>query len=193
LQAVIDRSEAGSLDARVTVVISNNSGAGALVRGDAHGIPTAHLSRATHPEPDKLDSAVLDTLVAHGVEWVILAGYMRPLGPRVIEAYRDRILNIHPALLPSYGGRGMYGSRVHEAVIAAGETESGVTVHLVTDEYDAGPPVAQRRVPVESGDTPDVLQARVLELEHGIYADVIQAIADGTLTISDGTPSGILS
>jgi len=189
LQALIDRSEDGSLAARIVVVISNNSGAGALERARRHGIPALHLSRATHADPDALDAAIRGALVAHRAEWAALAGYMRPLGPHTLAAFRHRILNIHPALLPRFGGKGMYGLHVHEAVLAAGETVTGVTVHLVTDEYDAGPIVAQRKVPVLPGDTPETLQQRVLEQEHRVYAEVIQAIAEGRLKIENGAPS----
>ena len=193
LQAIIDRSEAGALDARVVVVVSNNSDAGALERARTHGIPALHLSRRTHLDPPALDRAIRDAFVRYGVEWVVLAGYMRPIGPLVRNAFTDRVLNIHPALLPKFGGRGMYGMHVHEAVLAAQESESGATVHLVTALYDAGPTVGQRRAPVMPDDTPETLQKRVLAVEHGLYADVIQAVADGRLTVTDGRPSAVLS
>ena len=193
LQAIIDRSEAGTLAAQVVLVISNNSDSGAMERARRHGIPALHLSRITHPEPDALDAAMCDALVRHGVELVVLAGYMRPVGRRVLKAFSDRILNIHPALLPKFGGKGMYGIHVHEAVLAAGEKQTGVTVHLVTPEYDAGPTLAQRTVPVEPGDTPETLQKRVLAVEHVLYAEVIQAIAEGRLKIVNGRPSVRLS
>ena len=110
---------------------------------------------------------------------VALAGYMKMLGPRTLNAYRNRILNVHPALLPKFGGRGMYGDRVHKAVLASGDSVSGVTVHLVDEEYDHGPVVAQMQVPVLPGDTPDTLAARVLEQEHVLYPKTIQRIAAG--------------
>ena len=189
LQAIIDRSEAGTLHAKVVVVIGNNSEAGVFDRARRHGIPAIHLSRATHDDEGDLDLAIRDALRAHGVEWIILAGYMRPIGRMVLEEYRDRILNIHPALLPKFGGKGMYGLRVHAAVLAAGENETGVTVHLVTTDYDTGPVLGQRKVPVLSGDTPETLQKRVLEQEHRLYAEVIEAIASGDLKIDAGRPS----
>ncbi|HDS74553.1 MAG TPA: phosphoribosylglycinamide formyltransferase [Firmicutes bacterium] len=189
MQAIIDRIESGSLDARIAVVVGNNSGAGALDRARRHGIPAFHLSRLTHPSPDELDRVMVNILRAHGVQWLVLAGYMRQVGRKTLTEYRDRILNIHPALLPKYGGEGMYGIHVHEAVIDAGETETGVTVHLVTEKYDTGPIIAQRCVAVRNDDTPGSLQKRVLVEEHRIYADVIAAIADGRLTVVDGHPS----
>ncbi len=182
LQAIIDSCHSGAIDAEVRVVISNNSRAMALERARRAGIPTAHLSSSTHPDPEKLDEAIADTLRQHGVQVVALAGYMKMLGPRTLEAYRNRILNVHPALLPKFGGRGMYGERVHRAVLESGDTVSGVTVHLVDEEYDRGPIVAQAEVPVLPGDTPETLAARVLEQEHILYPETIQRIATASLT-----------
>jgi phosphoribosylglycinamide formyltransferase-1 len=147
------------------------------------GIPTCHVSAATHPDPDALDRAILGALREHGVELVVLAGYMRKLGPRTLAAYRGRILNIHPALLPRFGGPGMYGKRVHEAVLAAGETITGVTIHLVDEQYDAGPILAQREVPILPGDTSEALAARVLAEEHRLYVETLQRICDGGLRL----------
>ena len=130
-----------------------------LRRAAREGVPGFHLSTKTHPRPADLDAAIEGVLVDHGVELVVLAGYMRMLGPRVLGRYLGRVLNVHPALLPAYGGRGMYGERVHAAVLAAGERVTGVTVHLVDEEYDQGPIVAQAEVPVLEGDTVESLQA----------------------------------
>ncbi len=183
LQAIIDACTDGSLDARIRVVISNNSRALALERARRANIPTAHLSAVTHPDPASLDAAIADTLASHGVELVALAGYMRKLGPETLSRYRNRILNIHPALLPKYGGRGMYGEHVHSAVLAAGERVSGVSVHLVDEEYDRGPVIAQAEVPVMPEDTPDTLATRVLEQEHILYPRTIQRIASGEIDL----------
>ncbi len=183
LQALIDRSEAGTLAAKVVVVISNNSTAGALERARRHGIPCYHLSRATCGDEASLDAAMCETMQRHGVDLVILAGYMRPVGPGLLQAYPDRVLNIHPALLPKFGGKGMYGIHVHEAVLAAGEKTTGVTVHLVNSEYDRGRILSQRTAPVLPGDTPESLQKRVLAIEHEIYADVINKIAAGEIRL----------
>ena len=131
MQAIIDACVQGRLHAEVRVVIGNNSQAGALARAQTHGIPTAHLSGVTHPNADDLDRAILEALTRHHVDVVALAGYMKRLGPLVLSHYKGRLLNTHPALLPKYGGQGMYGDRVHEAVLAAGEEASGATVHLV--------------------------------------------------------------
>ena len=184
LQAIIDSCRSGSIDAEVRVVISNNSRSLALERARRAGIPTAHLSSATHPDPGRLDEAIAETLQRHGVQVVALAGYMKMLGARTLDAYRNRILNVHPALLPKFGGRGMYGERVHQAVLASGDSVSGVTVHLVDEEYDHGSVVAQTQVPVLPDDTPDTLAARVLEQEHNLYPKTIQRIATGEIDLN---------
>lgn len=178
LQAILDRIRCGSLDAEVGVVISNNSQAGALERARSRQIPAFHISSRRFPDPADLDEAILRALREHGVELVALAGYMKRLGPRVLGAYPDRILNVHPALLPAFGGQGMYGIRVHEAVIASGAKLTGVTVHLVDAVYDHGPIIAQRAVPVEDDDTPESLFERVLKVEHALYPEVLQWFAE---------------
>ena len=183
LQAIIDACADGSLDAQIRVVISNNSRSLALDRARRAQIPTAHLSAVTHPDPARLDEAIAETLVSHGVKLVALAGYMKKLGPKTLRRYRNRILNVHPALLPKFGGRGMYGERVHSAVLAAGERISGVSVHLVDEEYDQGPVVTQTQVPVLPDDTPDTLATRVLEREHILYPQTIQRIASAQINL----------
>jgi phosphoribosylglycinamide formyltransferase-1 len=183
MQAIIDACKAGRLDAVPSVVISNNSRSGAMRRAAREGIPRHHLSSHTHPDPDALDRAICDVLEKHRVELVVLAGYMRKLGPRTLARFRGRIVNIHPALLPQFGGKGMYGLRVHAAVLAAGVKETGVTVHLVSQEYDQGPILAQRRVPVDSQDGVESLAARVLECEHALYPETLQRIASGEIAL----------
>jgi phosphoribosylglycinamide formyltransferase 1 len=177
LQAVIDACRDRELPARVVLVISNNSGAGALARARRAGIPTVHLSAATHPGADALDEAMARTLLQAEVDVVLLAGYMKKLGPRVLSAYRGRILNTHPALLPKYGGRGFYGRRVHEAVLASGDPETGASVHLVTEEYDAGPVIAQVRVPVRSGDRVEDIETRVKAAERDLLVATLEKLA----------------
>jgi phosphoribosylglycinamide formyltransferase-1 len=184
LQAIIDARRAGKLAAELRVVICNNSRAQALERARDAGIPTRHLSSHTHPSEAALDDAILETLRDHGVNLIVLAGYMRKLGPRTLAQYRGRVLNIHPALLPKFGGPGMYGARVHEAVIAAQEKESGVTIHLVTEEYDQGPIIAQSRIPVLPNDTAESLAARVLEVEHALYPETLARIARGEIELT---------
>jgi phosphoribosylglycinamide formyltransferase 1 len=187
MQAVLDAVAAGALAADVAVVISNNSDSGALRRARAAGVPAVRLSSVTHPDPETLDRAILETLTGAGVEVVLLAGYMKKLGARVLQAYRGRILNTHPALLPKFGGQGMYGNRVHEAVLAAGESETGVSVHLVDAEYDTGPVLAQCRVPVLPGDSVETLAARVQASERKFLVETLAEIAASPL---DAGPLG---
>ncbi len=183
MQAIIDQIAAGTLPAQIVLIISNNSQSGAIERAKKAGLPWCHLSSVHHPDPAELDEAIRGALTGCGAELIILAGYMKKLGPQTLESFRGRILNIHPALLPSHGGPGMYGIRPHEACLAAGDAQSGPTVHVVTPEYDQGPVVRQRRVPVLSGDTPETLQQRVLAEEHQIYAEVIRDICEGKITL----------
>ena len=185
VQAIVDACKRGDLNATPCVVISNNSRAGALERARREGIPSRHLSSRTHPVPEDLDRAILETLQEHGVSVVILAGYMKLLGPQTVSRYRGHVLNTHPALLPKFGGRGMYGMRVHEAVLASGERTTGVTIHQVDEEYDRGPIVAQRKVPVRDGDTPESLQERVLTSEHEIYVETLQKIGRGEIVLAE--------
>jgi phosphoribosylglycinamide formyltransferase-1 len=183
LQAVLDACADGAIPARVVAVVSNNADAGALRRARAAGVPAHHLSSRTHPEPADLDAALCRALVASHADVVLLAGYMKKLGPAVLERFRGRILNTHPALLPKFGGQGMYGANVHRAVLAAGEKTSGATVHVVTEEYDAGPIVAQAEVAVLPDDTPDSLAERVQARERRLLVEVLGAVAARRLTL----------
>ena len=157
--------------ARVVLVLSSRPDAGALERARARGLPAEVL-------PDPADAGDwLDRLERHRVDLLVLAGYLTLVPAAVIARYRDRIVNVHPALLPGFGGRGMYGHRVHEAVLASGARESGATVHLVDEVYDRGAILAQGRVPVLPDDTPDRLAARVLQVEHRLLPAVVLAAA----------------
>lgn len=171
LQAVVDACEAGTLPAEVVLVISNNSKSQALARAARQSIKTLHLSTNTHPEPDLLDRAMRNAFDQAKVDWVILAGYMKRLGRETLNAYHHRIINTHPALLPKYGGQGFFGRRVHQAVIDAGDTESGATVHLVKGDYDTGPIVSQVRVPVKPGDSVEALEKRVKTAERELIVN----------------------
>lgn len=176
MQAIIDACKEGRLEASVVVVISNNSSSMALERAAREEIPNHHISGVTHPKSKAQDGAILAALEKHRVDLVILAGYMKLLGPPILSRYRNRILNSHPALLPKFGGKRMYGSLVHEAVLDAKEEVTGVTIHLADDVYDHGPIVAQRQVPVVDGDTVATLMDRVQRRERLLWVETLQSI-----------------
>ncbi len=183
VQAILDACTDGRLAATPCVVISNNSASEALTRARRESVPAYHLSERAHPSAGELEQAILKVLQEHRVNLVILAGYMRKLGSLVLERYPGRVLNIHPALLPRFGGKGMYGRAVHEAVLAAGDAETGVTVHLVDNRYDHGPIVAQSRVPVLPDDDVERLSRRVLKREHQIFVETLQGIESGEIDL----------
>jgi len=185
LQSIIDACKDGRLNAVPAVVISNNAGSMALERANHEQIPALHLSPKLFTNEDELDQRIAETLMQHGAGLVILAGYMKKLGPRTLAAYAGRIINVHPALLPKFGGQGMYGDNIHRAVLTAGETETGVTIHLVEENYDSGPILAQRKVKVEEGDTVETLAARVLAVEHELFVETIGAILEGKIKLPD--------
>lgn len=183
LQAIIDAIEEGRLKAEIRAVISNNSGSGALRRARKEGLFGLHLSHEQFIAPEEFDQELLKVLGEREVELVCLAGYMKLLSPRVIGAYRNRILNIHPALLPAFGGKGMFGQRVHQAVIEYGVKLTGVTVHIVDEKYDHGPIVLQRAIPVLENDDAESLSQRVLEVEHKLYPEAIGLFAEGRVKV----------
>lgn len=180
LQAIIDACQSGVLRnrAEVSLVISSNPNAFALERASRHEIDGLSIKIKCFPSPADHSKEMISHLQRRNVGIVCLAGYTLKLDSSFIEAYRGRIINIHPALLPKFGGKGMYGIHVHEAVIAAHESESGATVHFVDEEYDHGEIVEQRKAPVSPLDTPETLAKRVLEIEHEIYPMAIAKIID---------------
>ncbi len=183
LQAILDAIATGQLDARVNVVISNNREAFALERAKQHCIPAVHLNHRQFPTAEDFNRAFLDLLREHEVDLVILAGYMKLIDSGIVRAYHHRMLNIHPALLPAFGGKGMYGIHVHEAVIESGVKISGVTVHVVDEQFDHGPIVLQKAVEVLDTDSPQTLAARILPEEHRLYPRAIQLFAEGRVRI----------
>jgi len=173
LQAIIEHFDnlARERVAKVVLVASNRADSPALIRAATASIEIAHFNAADD------GAELLGLLRNFRIDLVVLAGYLKRIPPKVIREYAGRIVNIHPALLPAFGGEGMYGARVHEAVIASGARESGVTVHMVDDEYDRGPIVAQWRVPVNRSDTAESLAARVLIVEHAVYPRAVEMVA----------------
>ncbi len=171
------------INARVVIVLSNNSDAGALLLARSFHIPAFHISQKQFPSTEIFTQHILDTLERYAVNVIVLAGYMKKIDAKIIQRYRNHIINIHPALLPKFGGAGMYGHFVHEAVIAANEKFSGATVHIVDEEYDKGAILLQQKIAVDANDTAETLAQKVLNIEHEILPRVIEMIAEGTITL----------
>ena len=182
-QAIIDAVEDGSLDATIVCCIADRSSAGALNRATAHDIPTQVVSPNEHRATDKFASSMLEALATHGVDFVALAGYLTKIPDAVVSAFRNRMLNVHPSLLPAFGGKGMYGRHVHRAAIEYGVRWSGVTIHVVDETYDHGPIVLQEPVPVHPDDTPETLADRIHPVEHRLYPHALQLFASGGVDI----------
>ncbi len=180
-QAIVEASRQGVLAAEICGLITNRPTAAALKRAEALGIPSVALSPKSFSQREDWDAQVLKTLQNWGTEWVVLAGFLTLIGPRVLKAFPNRVVNIHPALLPNFGGEGMYGLRVHEAVVAAKVKETGITVHLVSEEYDRGRTLAQFKIPVTAGEAATALAARVRELEHRYYPRVLNDLVQGRI------------
>jgi phosphoribosylglycinamide formyltransferase-1 len=178
LGAILAAQKSGQLSpARVALVISSQTGAKALERAREFGVPSQVIERRAFPSEALFEQALLKALQSAGIQLICLAGYLRRLSPELVAAYRGRILNIHPSLLPKYGGAGMYGHFVHDAVLKSGETVSGCSVHSVDEEFDHGAVIARAEVAVLPGDTTTTLAARVLEQEHQLYPKTIAAFA----------------
>lgn len=164
LQALIDAEKAGKIShGKITLVVASNDSAYALERAENNGIETVVVKRKAYENQDAFDKAIVETLHAHNIDMVVLAGYLSILGETVIQAYRDRIINIHPSLIPSFCGKGFYGLKVHEAALARGVKVTGATVHLVNEIPDGGRILKQKAVYIEDGDTAETLQRRVME------------------------------
>ena len=187
LEAILQSIERGELKASVVTVISNKPGAGALERAARRNIPTHVLSPNDFPDEAEYVKNALDIFRSHDVNFVALAGYLKKIPAALVEAYRHRMLNIHPALLPAFGGPGMYGKRIHEAVLKFGARWSGATVHLVDENYDTGPIVLQKPVPVYQEDTPATLAERILAVEHRLYPEALRLFSEGRVQIQDRT------
>lgn len=164
LQALIDAEKAGKIPhGKITLVVASNDSAYALERAKNNGIEAVVVKRKAYENQDAFDAAIVETLHAHHIDMVVLAGYLSILGETVIQAYRDRIINIHPSLIPSFCGKGFYGLKVHEAALARGVKVTGATVHLVNEIPDGGRILKQKAVYIEDGDTAETLQRRVME------------------------------
>jgi phosphoribosylglycinamide formyltransferase-1 len=178
-EALLKAMQAPDYPAECVLVFSNRPGAGVLEKAARYGVPTAVLDHKAYPSRESFDAAVLEILAPAKPDYLCLAGYLRILTPAFIQAYAGRMLNIHPSLLPRHGGPGMYGRRVHEAVLASGDRQSGASVHWVTDVVDGGSIVLQRSVPVLEGDTPERLAERVLAVEHQLFPEALKKVCLG--------------
>ena len=183
MQAIIDGCKSGKINGDVTLVIGAKDDAPAMERAHSQSIATVSISPKQYESVEEYDDAVFHALQHANVDLICLAGYMRILGQKTVDAYRNKIMNVHPALIPSFCGKGMYGHHVHEAVIARGVKFSGATVHLVDEDYDNGPIILQRIVPVDQDDTPDSIAAKVLVEEHQAYTDAVSLFAQGRLRV----------
>jgi phosphoribosylglycinamide formyltransferase-1 len=174
LKSIIRSQKSGKINSKVAIVISNNSNSGALNIAKSYQIPNFHLSQKMFASEEEYVNRFRELLKSYNVDLIVLAGYMKLIPIEIVKKFRNRILNIHPALIPAFCGKGFYGLHVHEAVLNYGVKVTGVTVHLVDEEYDTGPIVLQKTVKVRDDDTPESLQKRVLKWEHKIYPEAIK-------------------
>lgn len=187
LQALLDAQDAGLFKGKIALVFSNVPGAKALERSEEHRVESVALpSKGYTGSRDDYDGEVLRLCEAKKIDLICLAGYMRILTPVLIRPYLYKMMNIHPALLPKFGGEGMYGHHVHEAVIKAKEKESGATVHFVTEGVDAGPIILQAEVKIVSGETPETLAEKVLKVEHRLYPEAVRLFCEGKIKVNEG-------
>jgi phosphoribosylglycinamide formyltransferase-1 len=184
LQSIIDNIESGNINGKIEAVISNRKDAYGLERARKHNIDAVFVSQKDYPDIESYNEAIIDELQKRSVELVILAGYIKILSSKFIETYSNRIINIHPALIPSFCGKGFYGLKVHEAAIDYGVKVSGATVHFVNEEADAGPIILQETVPVEYKDTPETLQQRILKVEHKLLPLAVKYYCEGRLEVT---------
>ncbi len=185
LKAILNAQNSKKIKSRVVLVISNNSGSGAFKLAQNNSIPAIHLSQKQFNSEKQFVDSFLGLLEKFKIDLIILAGYMKMLSPEIINRYRNRILNIHPALLPLYGGKGMYGINVHEAVIKSKATSSGATVHYADEEYDNGEIIIQKSFKLTGSETPESLQRKVLKIEHEIYPEAIKLIEQNKMKTAD--------
>ena len=187
LQAIIDNTKTGILkDIEIVLVLSSSPSAYALTRAAENGIPSVVIRAADYPSREQWDAEMAECVQKSGAELIVLAGYLSLLGPKTVSMYSNRIINIHPSLIPSFCGAGMYGIKPHKAALARGVKVSGATVHFVNENYDEGPILLQKSVDVLPGDTPEVLQKRIMEnCEWKILPHAIRLIADGKVSIEN--------
>ena len=178
----------GNILGKIVMVFSNNPNCGAIKFAEENSIPIFIINVARYPNPHTRDEFLLETCLKAEIDLICLAGFMKMLPQNIVKHYEYRILNIHPGLLPEFGGKGFYGMRVHEAVINTGKRESGATVHFVDEIYDHGPIILQKKVEVMETDTPESLAARVLKLEHELFPEVVKAFCENKIIMENNKP-----
>jgi len=183
LQALIDKVESGYIPASINVVVSNKKDAYGLKRAEAYGIPTAVISKKDYKDEREFSKALIDVLDKYKVDLVVLAGYLSILSPDIVDRYKNRIINIHPSLIPAFCGKGYYGEKVHKAVLDYGVRVTGATVHFVDYGTDTGPIILQRPVMVEQDDDVSSLAKRVLKVEHELLPEAVKLWVEGRLRI----------
>lgn len=188
LQALLDGLEKGDSPGKITLVVSNRREAYGLERARKAGVEALYIGRGNYPEADTRGTALLEALESRNIQWVVLAGYLDILPPALTRRFPNRILNIHPALIPAFCGMGFHGLKVHEAAIERGVKISGATVHFVDEGADTGPILSQEAVPVLPDDTPETLQKRVLTVEHKLLLEAVEAAAEGRIEWVNGKP-----
>ncbi|MCW5934184.1 MAG: phosphoribosylglycinamide formyltransferase [Fimbriimonadia bacterium] len=181
MEAIIRACQQGRIEGQVACVIGVRPDSPALEKAETLGVRAFALNPKSFPEDDAYGSALMETLIGAEIDLICLAGYMRLLPLPIVRHFKGRIMNIHPALLPLFGGRGMYGEHVHRAVIESGMKVAGCTVHFVDEAYDTGPIILQTTIPIEPNDTPEALAARLLPVEHETYIRAVQLFAEGKL------------
>ena len=176
LQTVIDYLALKASRCRLVLVISNNKRSRAIARAEKANIQTRHISSLTHGSRSLADQAIAETLIDESIDWLLLLGYMKPVTAPILEALPERVINIHPSLLPKFGGKGFYGRFVHQAVLDSGETVTGATLHLVSEIYDRGQVISQKEVPVKRQDEIEVLETRVKKAERALLREFLDTL-----------------
>ena len=184
-RAIHNQLLSGNIPGIIVLVVSNTPNCGAITYADENSIQTLIVNKNQHPNSHTRDEFLLESCLKAKIDLICLAGYMKMLPQNIVQQYKNKILNIHPALLPDFGGKGFYGMKVHEAVIKAGKKESGATVHFVDDKYDHGPIITHRKVKVLESDNAEILAERVLKVEHELYPQVVQAFCENRIIIKD--------
>lgn len=177
-QSIIDAINHNQIDAKIVRLIASRNDIGAIKRASNENIPFSVINRQSYQDPEEFVSALLNELIQCAPDLIVLAGYLNQIPDKVIKQFKNRIINIHPSLLPLYGGKGFYGLKVHQAVIADKKKESGCTVHWVTSNYDEGPVIAQLKVQIDKNDTPETLASKILKQEHLLLPKVIKDILE---------------